>query len=110
MRRAAKRDDSEREIVEVFQSAGASVRRISLPGAPDLLVGGLPYGTTRLVECKSRTGRLRESQLAWQAGWHGSEIYIARSAEDAAHLVRMWLPQGRAKLTLATERKHDGGW
>lgn len=83
MRRAAKRDISEREIVNALEQAGATVMRLDQPC--DLLVGY--RGRTHLVECKSSAkgyGKaLNPNQQEFNDGWRGGKLVILRSAQEA---------------------------
>lgn len=82
MRRAARRDSTEPEIVQMFEAHGWTVVRLSQKGVPDLAVtkGRL----TLWVECKSKRGSLTEAQKAWK----GPPPVIVRSAEDADRVCR----------------------
>lgn len=83
MRRAAKRDLSEPEIVAVFQQMGFSVYRLNQP--VDLLLGF--RGKTYLAECK--TGRkgygkaLNDNQARFASEWRGHPVVTLHSAQDA---------------------------
>ena len=129
MRRAAKRDDSERAIVQAFELAGASVWRLSDPNLPDLLVGWRLQ--THPVECK--TGKRKQSKGQADAAllWRGTPVEVVRTPDEAKALVERWRTKyagwmkdrppdkgtpektdGAApkRITVATERKHLGGW
>jgi hypothetical protein len=88
VRRAAKRDESEPGIIQAFLAGGASVRPYSGTGAPDLVVGY--RGMTHLVENKTGRGKLTEAQEAWQRGWTGEPVAIARTPKQAQSLLRQW--------------------
>lgn len=83
MRRAAKRDTSEPQIVDALKACGFSVFRMDQP--VDLLAGfrGISY----LVEVKSGSKgyakSLNENQQTFAAQWNGSPVFILRSEEDA---------------------------
>lgn len=83
MRRAAKRDISEPEIVSALVQCGFSVYRLNQP--VDLLVGH--RGRNFLVECK--TGHkgygksLNENQQEFNDGWRGSKVVKLSSAQEA---------------------------
>lgn len=81
MRRAAKRDTPETEIVKALRSAGCLVMCGS-PN-PDLIVQrGLQ---THLLEVKRRTGRLTETQEKLiAAGWN---IKVVRNIDEAFEAV-----------------------
>ena len=100
MRRAARRDQHEADIVQVLRSVGASVTRINEAGAPDLLVGF--RGVTYCLECKtpkrkdgkgqsnaSKGGRgeLTAAQVEWWRSWRGGPAVVVRSMTDALQAV-----------------------
>jgi Holliday junction resolvase len=80
MRQAAKRDTNEPEIVNALRQVGATVRHISQPGLPDLLVGH--HGQTYLMEVKTAKGKLTEPEREFFDEWEG-QAAIVRSVEDA---------------------------
>lgn len=85
----ARRDKSEPGIVQVFRDAGCSVEFLSGAGLPDLAVG--MSGVTHLVEVKSGPkAKLTDEQVEWHAAWQGEPVQIARSVEEAAHLIHVW--------------------
>lgn len=65
MRRAAKRDGAEPEIVAALERAGFTVLRISQSGIPDLFV--LRGGRVWLLEVKSRPTRITPAQRRFDA-------------------------------------------
>lgn len=83
MRRAAKRDMSEPEIVSALIQCGFSVYRLNQP--VDLLVGF--RGKNFLVECKSGTKGyakdLNDNQKQFNDGWRGAKVVKLTSAQDA---------------------------
>lgn len=83
MRRAAKRDNSEPEIVTALTQCGFSVYRLDRPC--DLLVGF--RGRTFLVECKTGTKgyakTLNDNQQQFNDTWRGSKLVKLTSAQDA---------------------------
>jgi hypothetical protein len=85
-----KRDSNEAEIKEALIQAGASVVSLSIPNAPDLLVG---YGgedgngTTYLLEIKSKRGKLRIGQQYWADSWYGGPVAVVRTVEEALNAV-----------------------
>jgi Holliday junction resolvase len=83
VRRAAKRDASEPEIVSALIQCGFSVYRLNQP--VDLLVGH--RGRNFLVECKSGTKgygkRLNDNQRDFNDGWRGAKVVTLHSAQDA---------------------------
>lgn len=86
---AARRDSNEPEIIAVFESAGATVRRLNMPDLGDLLVGLYhPVFDMRLnllVEVKTLKGKLRANQAEFHEQWEG-QIDVARTMEDALRL------------------------
>lgn len=81
MRRAAKRDDTEPDILAALRAAGATVQQLSGEGVPDLLVGY--KGRTFLMECKGPEGRLTGAQVLWLAWWRGAPVAEVRSPHEA---------------------------
>ena len=63
MRRAAKRDWTEPEIVRALEAIGVTVARVSSPGVPDLLCWRRDTGY-RLIEVKTPRGKLTPDQTA----------------------------------------------
>jgi hypothetical protein len=86
VRRAAKRDLIEQEIVALLRVNGWSVQPLSLKDGPDLLVG--KCGRCWLVEVKTGNKRLRPGQVEWHADWRGSKVRVLRSVADAEAFVR----------------------
>lgn len=83
MRRAAKRDISEPEIVSALVQCGFSVYRLNQP--VDLLVGH--RGRNYLVECKTGNkgyGKsLNENQREFDDAWRGAKVVKLASAQEA---------------------------
>ena len=93
MRRAARVDANQAEIVETLRAYGASVFSLAAVGCgcPDLVVG--IGGHTHLVEVKNRSrwpsdGKLRQGQVEWHATWRGAAVTVLASAEQAAQWVQ----------------------
>jgi Holliday junction resolvase len=86
MRKAAKRDGNEGEIVKALRQQGASVVFLNMADAPDLLVG--LGGITYLVEIKTPSGRLRSGQIRWHESWRGSPVAVVRSVEEALEVLK----------------------
>lgn len=82
MRRAAKIDDSQTEIVKALRAVSVSVEIIGKP--LDLLL--CHRGETALMECKSEGGRFTKDQVEFIARWPG-KIHVAKTAEEAVRLV-----------------------
>lgn len=83
MRRAAKVDDTQGDIVDALRKGGASVQILSAvgKGCPDLLVGAAFRNW--LVEVKSEGGELTDDQVTFVTEWRGQPVAIIRSAEEA---------------------------
>ncbi len=88
LRHAAKRDDSEPEVVGALEEAGATVWKLSGHNVPDLLVGFL--GRTHAVEVKTGNACLTAGQLVAFNAWAGEPVQIARNAAQARRLVQIW--------------------
>lgn len=97
-RRAARRDASEREVIEALVEGGAKVQQLSGAGVPDLLVAY--RGVIRLVEVKSGGGRLTQEQVAWHDAWAMVRPSIVRNGAQAKKLLRLWA--GTASSTRIT--------
>lgn len=91
MRRAAKVDDNQTEIVEALRKAGASVQPLHAvgKGCPDILCGF--RGTNYAIEIKdgskppSARG-LTDAQRRWHIHWNGQKA-IAESVDDALRII-----------------------
>ena len=96
MRRAARRDDNEKEIVSAMREAGAYVKVINDEGLFDLLVGYTgPSGFqhTLLLEVKDgakppSARRLTEAEAKFHNEWPLSNLFIVISAEHAVALLK----------------------
>ncbi len=92
MRRAARRDDGEDEIVKALREAGAVVRVVTQgDGIPDLLVGY--NGFTILMEVKDGTKppskrKLTEAEEKFFAEWTGGMLVIVNSVEEALEVLK----------------------
>jgi hypothetical protein len=80
MRRAARRDGNEPEIVRALEDIGVRVRRVSAGGVPDLLCWTRAEGY-RVLEVKTETGRLTPAQRVFRE--QGFPVLVVRSVEDA---------------------------
>lgn len=87
MRRAAKRDASERPIVSTLRKIGCSVYIMDQP--VDLLIG--VAGKTFLAECKTpgtQYGKkLNKNQQDFQDNWRGDAVVTLRTIDDALTFV-----------------------
>lgn len=87
MRRAAKVDANQDQIVVALRAAGASVNSLAPvgKGLPDLLVGF--RGTNYLLECKDgnkppSARELTPDQIEWHLNWRGHAVVVT-SADEA---------------------------
>jgi Holliday junction resolvase len=76
MRRAAKVDANQNEIVAAFRKLGCSALSLAGlgQGVPDLLVAH--RGVTWLVEIKSGKGKENQLQRDWAENWHGARALV----------------------------------
>ena len=82
MRRAARRDDNERGIIEALRAKGCVVVQLSQPDVPDLMCWSPALDAVVLMEVKESTGRLRPGQLLFHAAWPGA-IATVRDVQQA---------------------------
>lgn len=88
MRRAAKTDRNQIEIVSALRELGASVAPLHQVGGgiPDLIVGY--RGQNFLVEIKAEAkSKLTACQVEWHGSWSG-QVSIIRSVSDAIELLQ----------------------
>ena len=90
MRRAAKVDANQTQVVEALRAAGATVQSLAAvgQGVPDLLVGF--RGQTVLLEVKDgrkppSERRLTEQQLDWHGAWRGGPLAVVDGVDAATH-------------------------
>ena len=91
MRRAARRDANEGDIIKAMRGEGAYVKVINDEGLFDLLVSH--RGQTLLVEVKDgakppSARRLTDAEQKFHDEWPGSDLYIVNSVEEALLLLR----------------------
>lgn len=91
MRRAAKVDRNQPEIVGALRAIGATVQPLHSvgKGCPDLLVGF--RGRNTLIEVKDGLAKpsdrcLTDDQIEWHGGWKGS-VAVATNIEEALAVV-----------------------
>ena len=91
MRRAAKVDGTQAEIVAALKAAGATVQHLHAvgQGCPDLVVGF--RGKNYMIECKPNIGspserRLRPNQQEWHDGWKG-HVAVVETPEAALAVI-----------------------
>ena len=94
MRRAAKIDKNQTEIVEAMRKAGATVQSLAAVGAgvPDLLVGF--KNRTALVEVKDGSKcpsarKLTPDQQQWHATWTGGTLAIVPDVDAALRVLKL---------------------
>lgn len=91
MRRAARRDDNENEIVLFLRSCGAYVKPVNHAGLFDLLVNY--NGHTILLEVKdgskppSARG-LSEAEQKFHNEWPGNNLFVVTSVEDVVEILK----------------------
>lgn len=93
MRRVAKRDRNEREIIDALENAGASVQQLNEAGVPDLLVS-TGARNTFLMEVKGVAGprggtsrrTLTDDQVRWRQLWIGA-VFTVRTPEEALDVI-----------------------
>jgi hypothetical protein len=91
MRRAARRDANEQDIIKAMREAGAYVKVINDEGLFDLLASY--RGETMLIEVKDGSKppsarRLTDAEQKFHDEWPGSDLYIVNSVEEALALLR----------------------
>ena len=88
MRRAARVDNNQKEIVDALRKAGRAVLHLHAVGmgCPDLLVSR--FDKMWLMEIKSQSGKLTRKQEEFHDAWLGKPILIVRNAKDAIELTK----------------------
>ena len=94
MRRAAKVDANQQEIVDALRAAGAKVQSLASvgDGVPDLLVGynhRLVLLEVKGSKQKRYRGMLTEAEARWHDEWEGYPVHIVRSVIDALEAVNI---------------------
>jgi hypothetical protein len=97
-RTAARRDQSEKLIVETLRQLGWSVLQVSVKDGPDLFAAkpsvlgksrlsreGVTYLRCVAIECKTGKRKLKQGQDAFRQTWAG-EYAVLRSVEDVIAL------------------------
>jgi len=92
MRRAARRDTGEPEIIKALRDCGAYVKVINDEGTFDLLVWYL--GHTLLLEVKDGTKppsarRLTDAEQKFHDEWPGENLHIVNGVDDALALLKL---------------------
>ena len=94
MRRAAKVDANQEQVVAILRAAGATVQSLAAigHGCPDLLVGW--GGKTLLMEVKDgnkvpSARKLTEDQIKWHGAWMGGPLAVVDGPESALQMLRV---------------------
>jgi len=82
LRRAAKVDNNQADIIDALRRIGVQVEVIGLP--LDLLI--CHRGETALMECKTAEGRLTKGQAEFLERWPG-KVHIVHSPREALEAV-----------------------
>ena len=92
MRRAARIDANQEQVVSALRAAGASVQSLAGVGVgvPDLLVGY--QGKTLLLEVKDgkkppSERRLTEDQVKWHGAWRGGPLAVVDGVDAALRML-----------------------
>lgn len=92
MRRAARVDQNQEQIVEALRAVGATVQTLAAvgKGVPDLLVGY--KGQTLLLEVKDgrkppSERKLTEDQLVWHRNWNGGPLAVVDGVDSALRML-----------------------
>ena len=91
MRRAARRDANEQDIIKALRECGAYVKQINDEGAFDLLVSY--RGETLLLEVKDgakppSARRLTDAEQKFHDEWPGTNLWIVNSVQEALDLLK----------------------
>jgi len=84
MRRAARRDISEKDIIDALLRLGWSVQRVNAKDDPDLVIG--KNGRTYHAEVKTGNAKLRPGQVRFAADWRGHRVLVLRNVDDVLEL------------------------
>jgi Holliday junction resolvase len=92
MRRAARIDANQEQVVSALRAAGATVQSLAGVGVgvPDLLVGY--QGKTLLLEVKDgkkppSERRLTEDQVRWHGAWNGGPLAVVDGVDAALRML-----------------------
>ena len=95
MRRAAKVDENQAEIVRALRELGCSVQSLAAigQGCPDLLVGR--WGRNVLMEIKDGSKspsrrKLTPAESDWISDWRG-EVHVVETVDEARKLMGLWI-------------------
>jgi len=92
VRRAAKVDDNQKDIVRALRAMGASVCSLSAvgQGCPDLLVGYRHKNYLFEVKNKGGLDKTTPAQDRWLEGWNG-QWHLIYDAEEAISVMTSWI-------------------
>lgn len=86
MRRAARVDNTQADIVQALRMAGMRVKPTHTMGNgfPDVIVGY--RGRNVLLEIKTGDGKLTADEVEWHATWSG-QVAVVRTPDEAVDAV-----------------------
>lgn len=86
MKRAAKVDANQDQIVSALRAAGASVQSLAPigKGCPDILVARA--GQMWLMEVKQEKGQTNDLQKRWHIAWC-ADVHVVRSPDEALRVI-----------------------
>lgn len=86
MRRNARADPNQPEIVQALRDVGASVIHLHMVGrgCPDILVGFRGHNT--LMEIKTEKGKLNKKQEEFFVAWFG-KCHVVRTIDEALEVI-----------------------
>jgi hypothetical protein len=86
MRRAAKVDANQEQIVAALRTAGASVQSLAPigRGCPDILVARA--GSMWLMEVKDGKGQTNDLQKRWHIAWC-ADVHVVRTPDEALRVI-----------------------
>jgi hypothetical protein len=87
MRRAAKVDSTQDQIVSALRAAGCSVQSLAPigRGCPDILAAA-PGGAMFLFELKTGKAEPNELQKGWHIAWN-APVYVVRTADETLRVI-----------------------
>lgn len=91
MRRAARRDANERQVIDALRACGAYVKQINDEGLADLLV--FYRGHTLILEVKDgdkppSARALTPAEAKFHDEWPGQNLYIVNSEHEALDILK----------------------
>ena len=92
MRRAARVDKNQKQIVQEIRAAGYTVQHLHMvgEGCPDILVGG--HGVNFLFEIKDPSQppskrKLTPDEMEWHLNWNG-QVEVIKTAHEALEIIK----------------------